>query len=241
MASREMRKCSRRTIWITGSGQTLWKFSTCHYDDLRKARRYHGYVLILFRLPDAPTTKIFCVYGHGKETEVCHNHIQLLSLLMTSQRSYWYTRGEYEYDEVQPDAHNPVCDNSSDCQTPLAPLNMPLSRRSWIDADYTDNNAKPKVMNGVKMGEGDGTVSLLSLGAMCVEGWQKKRWNPAGMRVVTVEVCDVDKGRLSCVSVSQCMLCDRFLISRCLRYLAEAERPPTTSTSWVTPHSTRSS
>lgn len=43
--------------------------------------------------------------------------------------------------------------------------------------------------NGVKMGEGDGTVSLLSLGAMCVEGWKKgRRWNPAGIKVVTVEV-----------------------------------------------------
>jgi phospholipid:diacylglycerol acyltransferase len=46
----------------------------------------------------------------------------------------------------------------------------------------------PKITNGVKMGEGDGTVSLLSLGAMCVEGWKRQRWNPAGMKVVTVEV-----------------------------------------------------
>lgn len=23
------------------------------------------------RLPNAPTTKFYCVYGHGKETEVC--------------------------------------------------------------------------------------------------------------------------------------------------------------------------
>ena len=38
------------------------------------------------------------------------------------------------------------------------------------------------------MGEGDGTVSLLSLGAMCVEGWKRKRWNPGGVRVTTVEV-----------------------------------------------------
>jgi phospholipid:diacylglycerol acyltransferase len=45
------------------------------------------------------------------------------------------------------------------------------------------------VKNGVKMGEGDGTVSLLSLGAMCVEGWKKgRRWNPGGIKVVTVEV-----------------------------------------------------
>jgi phospholipid:diacylglycerol acyltransferase len=38
------------------------------------------------------------------------------------------------------------------------------------------------------MGEGDGTVSLLSLGAMCVEGWKRIRWNPAGIQVTTVEV-----------------------------------------------------
>ena len=38
------------------------------------------------------------------------------------------------------------------------------------------------------MGEGDGTVSLLSLGAMCVEGWKRKRWNPGGIKIITVEV-----------------------------------------------------
>ena len=45
-----------------------------------------------------------------------------------------------------------------------------------------------QVRNGVKFGEGDGTVSLLSLGAMCVEGWKRKRWNPAGIKIVTTEV-----------------------------------------------------
>jgi hypothetical protein len=45
-----------------------------------------------------------------------------------------------------------------------------------------------QVRNGVKLGEGDGTVSLLSLGAMCVEGWKRKRWNPAGIKITTIEV-----------------------------------------------------
>jgi phospholipid:diacylglycerol acyltransferase len=45
-----------------------------------------------------------------------------------------------------------------------------------------------QVRNGIKLGEGDGTVSLLSLGAMCVEGWKRKRWNPAGIKITTVEV-----------------------------------------------------
>lgn len=65
---------------------------------------------------------------------------------------------------------------------------LPLSRKTWIDSDYTDEGVSPRIINGVKTGEGDGTVSLLSLGAMCVEGWKHKRWNPAGIKVVTVEV-----------------------------------------------------
>jgi hypothetical protein len=45
-----------------------------------------------------------------------------------------------------------------------------------------------QVINGVKIGEGDGTVSLISLGAMCAEGWKRTRWNPAGINVTTIEV-----------------------------------------------------
>lgn len=45
-----------------------------------------------------------------------------------------------------------------------------------------------QVRNGVNMGEGDGTVSLLSMGAMCIEGWKRPRWNPARINVTTVEV-----------------------------------------------------
>ena len=114
--------------------------------------------------------------------------VRLLTVEICRQRSYWYTRGEYEYDEIQADAYPATCANTSDCVTPRSPLDMPLSRKTWIDAEYTDESVAPKIVNGVKMGEGDGTVSLLSLGAMCVEGWKRKRWNPAGMSVVTVEV-----------------------------------------------------
>lgn len=42
-----------------------------------------------------------------------------------------------------------------------------------------------QVKKGVKFGEGDGTVPLLSLGAMCVRGWKDPKWNPAGIKVVT--------------------------------------------------------
>jgi len=127
------------------------------------------------RLPYAPSMKIYCVYGHGKETE----------------RSYWYARGEYEYEESNAEVADVVCDDPTThgCSTYKGTsLDLPLVQRNWIDAEYTDESNIPKIKHGVKMGEGDGTVSLLSLGAMCVEGWNRPRWNPAGIKVTTVEL-----------------------------------------------------
>nr|VWP02474.1 Zn(2)-C6 fungal-type domain-containing protein [Ganoderma boninense] len=129
------------------------------------------------QLPHAPSMKIYCVYGHGKLTE----------------RSYWYTQKNYEYDEVQADFPSAVCpdddpQHGGNCTSPRSPLDMPLYRTTYIDSEYTDETGNPRVLNGVKMGEGDGTVSLLSLGAMCVEGWKRERWNPAGIKVTTVEL-----------------------------------------------------
>ena len=95
------------------------------------------------------------------------------------------------YDETAETATglDPLCINPSNgtCAAP-ALFDRPLVRKSYIDAQYTDEELNPKVKNGVKMGEGDGTVSLLSLGAMCVEGWKRPRWNPAGINVTVVEV-----------------------------------------------------
>ncbi|KAI2469152.1 LACT-domain-containing protein [Annulohypoxylon bovei var. microspora] len=42
--------------------------------------------------------------------------------------------------------------------------------------------------HGVIMGEGDGTVNLISAGFMCSKGWGMKRYNPAGAKVTVVEM-----------------------------------------------------
>ena len=63
------------------------------------------------------------------------------------------------------------------------PRSVQFAKRRWLNSQVST-----QVRNGVKLGEGDGTVSLLSLGAMCVEGWKRERWNPAGIKVITVEV-----------------------------------------------------
>ncbi|KAJ7729512.1 phospholipid:diacylglycerol acyltransferase [Mycena maculata] len=128
------------------------------------------------QLPLAPSMKMYCVYGHGKETE----------------RSYWYVQPPNEYDETaaeHADGLDPLCvdPEGGECAKGTV-FDRPLARKSWIDAEFTDEGLRPEVRNGVTMGEGDGTVNLVSLGAMCVEGWKRPRWNPANISVVTVEL-----------------------------------------------------
>ncbi|KAG8754897.1 hypothetical protein FRC11_006367 [Ceratobasidium sp. 423] len=78
---------------------------------------------------------------------------------------------------------------NTSCVTQRTPLDLPLSRRNMIDVAVHNETGVPKVKSGVKIGEGDGTVALLSLGAMCVEGWRGgSKWNPHGIKVVTQEM-----------------------------------------------------
>ncbi|KAL2358409.1 Lecithin:cholesterol acyltransferase-domain-containing protein [Cryomyces antarcticus] len=53
-----------------------------------------------------------------------------------------------------------------------------------IDRDVNVGEAD----HGVVMGEGDGTVNLLSSGYMCAKGWKMKRYNPGGVQVKTFEM-----------------------------------------------------
>ena len=62
--------------------------------------------------------------------------------------------------------------------SPLIALNV------TIDTSVTSG----EVDHGVMMGEGDGTVSLLSVGYMCSRGWKLKRFNPGGVQVTTYEM-----------------------------------------------------
>lgn len=53
-----------------------------------------------------------------------------------------------------------------------------------IDTGFTGGH----VDHGVILGEGDGTVNLMSTGYMCNWGWKMKRYNPAGVKVTVVEM-----------------------------------------------------
>ncbi|RFU29111.1 hypothetical protein B7463_g7221, partial [Scytalidium lignicola] len=63
-------------------------------------------------------------------------------------------------------------------ENPLSSLNV------TIDTSITQGN----VDHGIVMGEGDGTVNLLSVGYMCNKGWNFHRYNPAGIKIKVFEM-----------------------------------------------------
>lgn len=118
-------------------------------------------------LPNAPHMKLYCLYGYNQPTE----------------RSYWMHELPPEDEKLHLNPDHPLLTQS--LNNGSNPKSLSLSR---IDASVTRGDEFPAVQQGVRLGEGDGTVSLLSLGAMCVEGWKHKRYNPANIQVITHEV-----------------------------------------------------
>ena len=126
-------------------------------------------------LPHAPGLKIYCFYGVGKPTE----------------RTYYYADRELDNaptklksDMVESDdtSRHPDLQNT----TVKGPLDIPFVRNGQIDASVT---IRSDTDHGVQMGEGDGTVSLLSSGYMCARGWRQiSRYNPGGAKITTVEM-----------------------------------------------------
>ncbi|KAF9117839.1 hypothetical protein BGX30_005023 [Mortierella sp. GBA39] len=108
-------------------------------------------------LPYAPKMKIYCLYGVGKSTE----------------RSYTYNR----VSDLAPQIFDQRPGNVSD-ETGQVP-------NIYIDTSVHDD--KLGISYGVHQGDGDGTVPLMSTGYMCVDGWSKKLYNPAGVKVITRE------------------------------------------------------
>ncbi|KDN40128.1 hypothetical protein RSAG8_08328, partial [Rhizoctonia solani AG-8 WAC10335] len=177
--------------WLLGNVEEKWqKMMAMNYsygierdpDQLAKNDNDHTKFSnpLEVRLPNAPSMRIFCLYGHGKDTE----------------RSYWYAASEFEHEGSDSSTLGEECTAdlseaaaNTSCVTQRTPLDMPLSRQNMIDVAVHNETGVPKVKSGVKIGEGDGTVALLSLGAMCVEGWKSgSKWNPHGVKVITQEM-----------------------------------------------------
>ena len=60
--------------------------------------------------------------------------------------------------------------------------------KSSLNVTIDTSHTMGAVDHGVTMGEGDGTVPLLSMGYMCAKGWRIKRYNPAGVQIKVFEM-----------------------------------------------------
>ncbi|GAP89844.1 putative phospholipid:diacylglycerol acyltransferase [Rosellinia necatrix] len=115
-----------------------------------------------------------------------------------------HTRAEVEANELQPRKWiNPL-----ETRLPLAPnlkvfcfygVGKPTERGYYYRPPDLPNLTKlnitidtglivDEIDHGVIMGEGDGTVNLLSTGYMCSKGWRMKRYNPAGVKITVIEM-----------------------------------------------------
>ncbi|KAJ1974782.1 phospholipid:diacylglycerol acyltransferase [Dimargaris xerosporica] len=127
------------------------------------------------QLPRAPSMKIYCLYGIGKETE----------------RGYFYTDGHThhtdsaaDHDRTQIPTAEAVARNLPDHAHTATGISGPPPS---VFIDVSAHRPELDTDSGVRVSEGDGTVPLLSLGYMCVDGWQQTRYNPSHIPVVTRE------------------------------------------------------
>ncbi|KAL3426125.1 Lecithin:cholesterol acyltransferase [Phlyctema vagabunda] len=73
--------------------------------------------------------------------------------------------------------------------SPLTNLNITIDTAfTQGPAGNPPSNGGAIVDHGVILGEGDGTVNLLSLGYMCNKGWNMHRYNPAGVKIKVLEM-----------------------------------------------------
>lgn len=121
------------------------------------------------RLPNAPSSKIYCFYGYGKDTERGYRY-------QVVPRDQWpeYLQG-LEAKDLPKHQRTDDLDN--------------ILLRIKLDLEALDPSKK--LYTGIYHVDGDGTVPVLSNGYMCAYGWQKfKHLNPGGMKVITREYRD---------------------------------------------------
>jgi len=123
---------------------------------------------ISFRLPNAPSLRYYCVYGHGKETEVSawlttktrtltkRLRSEVILVSRGSWRfSFWHWHGltTYRYtSELNEDGETSEAvdleagskDDTISSQDLHSSRDIPFSR-SWIDREHTDESSHPRV------------------------------------------------------------------------------------------------
>jgi hypothetical protein len=157
-ALQECASASMATFDETGSSDAQNERSNWHPLPQHAARSsVKSYNPLTTPLPNAPRLRIYCAYGHGVRTE----------------RAYHYNHLSLPLNEGQCPA--------MELGTDLAGDQMSTGAHWYINRKV--NEPARGLENGVQLGDGDGTVPLVSLGALCIQGWHTKELNPHGVKV----------------------------------------------------------
>jgi phospholipid:diacylglycerol acyltransferase len=121
------------------------------------------------RLPNAPSLRIYCMYGFGKDTERAYEYEAF-------PRENWpEALRNATFEELREQFRT---DNVED---------IVLRIRLKLEAE----NPSKRLYKGIYHVDGDGTVPTLSNGYMCAYGWKKLRHlNPANLTVIPREYPD---------------------------------------------------
>ncbi|PYH89440.1 phospholipid:diacylglycerol acyltransferase [Aspergillus ellipticus CBS 707.79] len=185
-------------------GEAVWGNSTWAPDDQLHQSHSYGTVLNFRETNSTNTSKNLTVPESlsylFKDSESWYSN----QVLSSYSHGVAHTKREVEENENDPRTWlNPL-----EARLPLAPdmkiycfygVGKPTERSYFyqeerdplvnlnvsIDTTVTNNEG---VDHGVMMGEGDGTVNLLSTGYMCAKGWRMNRYNPAGVEVKVFEM-----------------------------------------------------
>ncbi|KAM0322416.1 hypothetical protein ACHAQA_009483 [Verticillium albo-atrum] len=186
-------------------GNAVWGNSTWAPDDLPGQNRTFGNVLnfrpgVNWTTPDTNFTVEDSLEYLWNTTETWYQD------LIKGSYSHGVAKTKAEVDANENDPRKWI--NPLETRLPLAPnlkiycfygVGKPTERAYFyrspevpamtnlnitIDTGLTEG----EVDHGVVLGEGDGTVNLLSTGYMCNRGWDLKRYNPAGTKITVVEM-----------------------------------------------------
>jgi len=129
-------------------------------------------------LPNAPSTKLYCLYGVGIETERAYHYKKVLPIKNNVGNQNKYASEQH-------------ANESTDTR-------VPLSEHLPFVMDPTVNDYEQNIRAGVRFSDGDISVPLVSLGYVCADTWRNSPdINPSGMQVVTKEYAHIEEWQVN--------------------------------------------
>lgn len=186
-------------------GDAIWGNETWAPDDIPGQEVSYGSFLNFKKEANATSSSIARNMTVSKSMQFLFDSSEAwYSKAVTGAYSQGIAKTEAEVLENEKDPKKWI--NPLETRLPLAPslkiycfygVGKPTERAYFYrtDSSFSTLNAtidtsliRGNIDHGIILGEGDGTVNLLSIGYMCSKGWNMKRYNPAGAKITVSEM-----------------------------------------------------